>query len=287
MSDFSYFSLFTAGLACLVPLTAAYTKPVGAQPEGNPISRPGLNTVVPAGENFTITWDPTTKGTVTLLLLKGPSTNAVPQYPIVEMTPNDGTYVWQVKDDLEPSPEGVAQGYGIQLIDDATGQYQYTTQFGVSNPDYKKGSESSSESATPTKSAEGYGKTSSASPTYHKDYTTYCPSPTVLSVGNKTYTVTTATTLTITDCSCTVHPTSSAYVAHPSLSTGNAYPSHNVTMVAPTGYTPKTLSTASTYNMPSATASSTTPAQQTGAASTVAGGVFGALLAAGVAVLAM
>ncbi|KAG5927752.1 hypothetical protein E4U42_001839 [Claviceps africana] len=35
--------------------------------------------------------------------------------------------------------------------------------------------------------------------------TTYCPGPTVLPIGNKTYTITAATTLTITDCPCTIH----------------------------------------------------------------------------------
>ncbi|GAO13636.1 uncharacterized protein UV8b_01744 [Ustilaginoidea virens] len=35
--------------------------------------------------------------------------------------------------------------------------------------------------------------------------TTYCPEAGVVTVGNKTYTVTEATTLTITDCPCTVH----------------------------------------------------------------------------------
>ncbi|KAL5344634.1 hypothetical protein ACLOAV_010326 [Pseudogymnoascus australis] len=35
-------------------------------------------------------------------------------------------------------------------------------------------------------------------------YTTYCPVPTTISHGNKTYTVTEATTLTITDCPCTI-----------------------------------------------------------------------------------
>lgn len=123
MSDFSLFSLFTAGLACLVPLTNAYTKPVGDSPKGNPISEPGLNDVVPVGEPFTITWDPTTTGTVTLVLLKGPSENAQPLYPIVEKTMNIGTYVWVPSDKLAPGQTG----YGIQLIDDATGQYQYTT----------------------------------------------------------------------------------------------------------------------------------------------------------------
>jgi len=35
-------------------------------------------------------------------------------------------------------------------------------------------------------------------------YTTYCPGPTTITHGSSTYTVTSATTLTITDCPCTV-----------------------------------------------------------------------------------
>jgi hypothetical protein len=35
-------------------------------------------------------------------------------------------------------------------------------------------------------------------------YTTYCPGPTKITHGHKTYTVTKATTLTISDCPCTV-----------------------------------------------------------------------------------
>lgn len=89
-----------------------------------------------ADPDLQITWNPTTQGTVTLVLLKGPSENAVPQYAIVEKTENDGSYVWTPSTDLEAS-EG-AKGYGIQLIDDATGQYQYTTQFGISNPKHVK-----------------------------------------------------------------------------------------------------------------------------------------------------
>lgn len=35
-------------------------------------------------------------------------------------------------------------------------------------------------------------------------FTTYCPEPTHVTMNNKTYTVTEACTLTITDCPCTV-----------------------------------------------------------------------------------
>lgn len=37
-----------------------------------------------------------------------------------------------------------------------------------------------------------------------KSIVTYCPEPTTLTHGDKTYTITKATTLTITDCPCTV-----------------------------------------------------------------------------------
>ena len=79
------------------------------------------------------------------MLLKGPSENAQPQYPIVEKIENSGQFVWTPKKNLEPTDN--AEGYGIQLIDDKTGQYQYTTQFGISNPDYKAEDETSSYAA--------------------------------------------------------------------------------------------------------------------------------------------
>jgi hypothetical protein len=141
------FGLFTAGLAALAPLVSAYTTPTGDAPKGNPISQPGLNTIVPVGESFTITWEPTTPGTVSLVLLKGPAENLIPVYAIAEKIENSGSYTWEPKSTLEPS-EG-AKGYGIQLIDDKTGQYQYTTQFGISN-DHKEAAAPSSYAAAPS-----------------------------------------------------------------------------------------------------------------------------------------
>ena len=48
-------------------------------------------------------------------------------------------------------------------------------------------------------------------------YTTYCPGPTEITHGTKTWTVTEPTTLTITDCPCTVTKpviTTSSVVCH-------------------------------------------------------------------------
>ncbi|KXT08122.1 hypothetical protein AC579_21 [Pseudocercospora musae] len=290
MSDFSLFSLFTAGLACMIPLTAAYTKPVGDQPKGNPISQPGLNSVVPAGKPFTITWEPTTPGTVTLVLLKGPSENAVPQYPIVEKTENDGSYVWTPKDDLEPTAN--AQGYGIQLIDDATGQYQYTTQFGISNPDYKKPDASGSSSSSSSSSSESKTPTAPTSSSYISKapyptqvvtaYTTYCPEKTTLTWANQTWTTSGYATLPCPG-GCTVTAPSSA----PPQGTGVTSYHHNVTMVAPTGYVPSTLSTASATSPIASATYQGPPAASTGGASSLAMSFFGLVAAGGAAVLAI
>lgn len=103
--------------------------PVG-EPSGNAITRP-LNEVVPACKPFTITWQPSTPNTVSVLLLKGPATNVVKFGPsLAEGIANSGSLAWTPAATLEATAG--PNGYGIQIIDDVTGQYQYSTQFGIS-----------------------------------------------------------------------------------------------------------------------------------------------------------
>lgn len=131
---------FFAGLAA-----AQIHAPVG-EPSGNPITRP-LNEVVPTCEQFTITWQPTTANTVSVLLLKGPATNVVKFGPsLAEGIANSGSLSWTPASDLEAT--GGPNGYGIQIIDDVTGQYQYSTQFGISAGDCEE--KVSSSAAVPT-----------------------------------------------------------------------------------------------------------------------------------------
>lgn len=256
MSDFSLFSLFTAGLACFAPLAYAYTQPVGAEPEGNPITEPITGVIVPAGQPFEITWTPTTSGTVTLVLLKGPSTNAVPQYAIVENIPNSGSYSWTPSTKLAPSSD--ATGYGIQLICDDDGQYQYSTQFGISNADYSGSSASASApayggSATPS----GWSSSSSASASG------YAPS---------------------------------GYIPS-GYGTGAAHPTgwapHNATTPKPTGHVKphptwhKTTSQAPVSSSPPTNSAPVAPQPTHGGAATIAGSFVGLVVAGGVAVFAL
>ncbi|KAL5397351.1 hypothetical protein PMIN03_012888 [Paraphaeosphaeria minitans] len=119
-----------SALAFFAGLAAAYHVPVGA-PVGNAITAPLVQTI-PAGKPFTITWIADSPNKVSLILLKGPSTNAVFNQIIVESIDNTGSYTWTPPTSLQGT-DGPG-GYGIQLIDDVDGHYQYSTQFGISNP---------------------------------------------------------------------------------------------------------------------------------------------------------
>ncbi|MCJ1375542.1 hypothetical protein MMC20_006779 [Loxospora ochrophaea] len=91
-------------------------------------------------------------------------------------------------------------------------------------------------------------------------YTTYCPESTQITHGSQTYTVTEATTLTITNCPCTItHPVTAAPVVP--ASSGFAAPSGASAPV----YSNSTAATASTPAA-STPVASTTAAAFTGAA---------------------
>jgi hypothetical protein len=72
--------------------------------------------------------------------MKGPSNNIQPLYPVAEKIANTGSASWIVAGNLEPTGDS---GYGFQLINDADGTYQWSTQFGISNGGYNQGEGSS------------------------------------------------------------------------------------------------------------------------------------------------
>lgn len=144
---FSVATVFSA----LVALSAAYTAPDYTQnPSGNAISSPGLNEIVPEGKTYTIKWSPTTTGPISLVLLRGPSNNVVPLKTLAESIPNSGEFKWTPGSDLEAD----VTHYGLLLVVEGTGQYQYSTQFGLSAAAGSSSSSTTAAATTETSAAE-------------------------------------------------------------------------------------------------------------------------------------
>lgn len=202
-----------------------------------------------------LTIQPTSDGTVSLVLLRGPSTNVVPMYAIAEAIPNTGSYTWTPAATLEDD----VSHYGIQLIQDATGYYQYTDQFGVSN---KAVASSSTPEAAPASTA-APEETEVITP----EYTTSAPAaaeptyeaePTEAEVEEESISYSTHYA-TLTSCDCTETPTSYA--------------------VVPTGTGSQEAVNSTGYNVPSSTTPPT--AEYTGAGSQLkVGGALVAVVAA-------
>jgi hypothetical protein len=172
---------FITVFAALAAAVAAYTPPIvpdySKSPSGNSVLTPGLNQVVPQGAPFEITWNPTTEGTVTLILLRGPSYNVIPIATIANEIPNSGSFTWTPTDLTADST-----GYGILLVVTSDKSYQYSTQFGV-GPGAAPVSSSPSTSSVATASTPAVSGPAVPPSTLIKTVitTTYCPESAVTS----------------------------------------------------------------------------------------------------------
>jgi hypothetical protein len=192
-----------------------------------------------------------------LALCMGPSTNCQFLTNIALQFENTGTYSWKVDCSLAPTTSNA--GYGMQIIDDATGQYQYSTQFGI---------------VADTVACSGSQPSSSGGPSSATDSTT-APSGSPTSGGGHTR---------------TGHSGSGSGSMTTSTTSAGSAPSGTGSGPAPTGpaggYGLNSTSTA--YVVPTGPAGGSqpaaTPAGSSGASSVArsVGGVAVAVLAAGV-----
>jgi len=156
-------------LSALVAVVSAMTDPVYSEPpSGNPIALPGLGELVPVGIPYTITWTPTTPGKVSIILLRGPGTNVVPIATLADAVDNTGTFVWTPSTSLEND----VTHYGLLIVVEGTGQYQYSTQFGIKNDGTPSSSSSGYASSAPASSSASYPSSSKASLVPISTYTT-------------------------------------------------------------------------------------------------------------------
>ncbi|GFF51648.1 uncharacterized serine-rich protein C1E8.05 [Aspergillus udagawae] len=211
-------------VSCLAALAMAATKPDYTQdPTGNAIVKPGLNEQVPAGKPYTIEWDPTTTGPISLVLLRGPSNNVVPIATLADNIPNSGSFSWTPSTSLEPD----TTHYGLMLVVEGTGQYQYSTQFGISNSDYTGSTSNSSSTATTASETKSSSVTESSSKPSTTGTTTATGTATSGSVSADTTTTATTTSETsattlVTQSSTTNAPTSTVVVTVPNSTGGSS-----------------------------------------------------------------
>ncbi|KAI1771932.1 hypothetical protein F4818DRAFT_428344 [Hypoxylon cercidicola] len=157
--------------------------------------------------------------------------------------------------------------------------------------------------------ANAWGETAVWTTVIETDYVTYCPAPTTFAWNNVTYTATSATTLTITNCPCTITYSTPTLITTTAYSTPTFYPTGTAgtTITYPYGngsstvitYTPSvstyisgTLPITVPTNTPIPPTATPIPPTTTGvipiptaAADKIA--PIGALLAAGLAALAL
>ncbi|KAF8467776.1 Ser-Thr-rich glycosyl-phosphatidyl-inositol-anchored membrane family-domain-containing protein [Kalaharituber pfeilii] len=77
----------------------------------NPISSPTAGTVLVAGQDHTITWNPTTQGSVTLVLRKGDSKNLDTLNTIAADIANTGSFDWTVPENVESGED-----YSVEIM---------------------------------------------------------------------------------------------------------------------------------------------------------------------------
>ncbi|TGZ79545.1 hypothetical protein EX30DRAFT_77796 [Ascodesmis nigricans] len=125
--SFTY-TLFLFVLLAVVSVTAQ------KQSGQNPITYP-LTGIVGSDGTITIEWKPTTSGTITIELLKGPQINLENLGPILKNADNTGSFTWSVPKSLE-SYESMPKDYiyGFKIIDDDTKDYEYSNPFRIEVP---------------------------------------------------------------------------------------------------------------------------------------------------------
>jgi len=135
-NDFSSFALFTAGFAALA---TAYTTPTSSNPDSSlVVDNPLKGAQYTAGTPFTIDWQ--TNGlagdSVSLILLDGCPSNCLPVPGFAPIPGTDTGLLAGTQGSFSFNPPTAlgkdGQAYGIQLINNANGHFQWSGSFGIS-----------------------------------------------------------------------------------------------------------------------------------------------------------
>jgi hypothetical protein len=111
------------------------------------------------------------------MLLIGPAENSRTLSTLATGIANSRSFVWTPSGSLLATSDAK---YGLQLIDDVTGQFQYSTEFGLS-----KGPECTSSSVAVASSAASTASGTASMPPFQSTYYGDAPSSSFLSPGEK------------------------------------------------------------------------------------------------------
>ncbi|KAI9044597.1 GPI anchored serine-threonine rich family protein [Aspergillus affinis] len=171
-------SVFFLTLSAIATLAAA------ASEKANPFNIPKDGYSFKTGQPTTLTWDPTTSGTVTLRLQWGGVLTPNSGTAIAKSIDNSGSFTWTPPSDLAAQPD-----YTVEIIsDDDTSEVNYLPRFVVagatvhttkSSTTSTASATTTSEASTTTSSEEKTTSTSSASKTKTE-------TPTTLSMATST-----------------------------------------------------------------------------------------------------
>lgn len=210
-------------IAALVAIAAAID-PTTQWATDNPTIKPALGENVPAGVPYEVTWTATTSNKISIWLYKGPSTNVLPQFTLATGIDNTGKATVIIPKTVANSP---GSGYGLQLRDDVTGQYQYTPQFGITGAGETGTTSSASSSASGYPTGLPSTKSASHSSSVSKNSTSAYPTTiktqtTILTSAYPTGGNTTIATRTPTSSTVSATRSPSSTTTGPAQSTGAA-----------------------------------------------------------------
>ncbi|ETI21391.1 hypothetical protein G647_07738 [Cladophialophora carrionii CBS 160.54] len=290
------FILLAAGLA-----TAAHAFTQPKDQTWGALLTPDTSNSVTQGKDFSVTWDPSSHATdgvtVSLVLCHGPGSNCVlSDSAIAEGLPaSQKSFDWKVPCDLAPGKQSTSTGYGMLIIVDGTGEFQYSTQFSVlendecassdspSSPPTSlpiSGSASASLSATTTVPVSGGGSIVLGPPAYQTGSYTWATS------GNWTTTTASPTASTWAELpGTTVIVSTSGSVVY--TYDGNSWAAGATTTAAVTASTLSTVAAETTGVSATATGPAASTSPFAGGAAQLGSSLAGMVIAGAVAVFAL
>ncbi|CDM30869.1 hypothetical protein DTO012A8_7465 [Penicillium roqueforti] len=184
---------------------AAMAAVAAANSKANPFSIPVEGYTFKVGEPTALKWEPTTDGTVSLILQWGAVISGNSGTVIASNIDNDGSYTWDVPSKLAAQPD-----YTIKIVsDDDSDDYNYIGRFTVEGSTVEVTSTSSTASST-TASTSTQSSTESSTSTTHTTTSEKSTSTSSATTSSPTTLTTASSTATSTATSTSASSTESS-----------------------------------------------------------------------------